>query len=122
MLAALVVRSRTNRDLSAALCVKSQSLIAESMALLRRSYPLRGASDAPVLSRVARTIDKTQRGVLPAAFYAKVWAGPGSLEACSGCDDKIARVEIECEIEVHETLTFRFHGECYRAWLSYRAK
>jgi hypothetical protein len=122
MLAALVVRSRRNRDTSAALCVKSQSLIAASMALLRRSYPLTGASDAPVLSRFARTIDKIQRGVLPAPFYSKVWTGPGARKACSGCDDKIEHAENECEIEVHETLTFRFHGECYRAWLSYRAE
>jgi hypothetical protein len=122
MLAALVVRSHTNCDISAALCATSKSLIAVSMALLRRSYPLRGASDAPVLSRFARTIDKSQRGGLPAPFGGKMWAGPGSLEACSGCDDKIAHAEIEYEIELHETLTFRFHAECYKAWLSYRAE
>jgi hypothetical protein len=121
MLAALVVRSRTNCDISAALCLKSQSLIAVSMALLRRSYPLTGASDA-ALSRLARTADKTRLGGLPAPINGKLWAGPGSLEACSGCDDKVAYAEIEYEVEFHETLTFRFHAECYKAWLSYRAE
>jgi hypothetical protein len=119
MLAALLVRSRRNRDTSAAVCLKSQALIAASMALLRRSSPLTGASDAPLISRSARTTDKTQRGGCPAPFNGTTWAGPGSLQACSGCADKVEHAEIEYEIEVHETLTFRFHAECYRAWLSF---
>jgi hypothetical protein len=60
MLAALVVRSRTACDTSAAVCVTSRSLIAPSMTLMRRFYPLTGA---PTLQSSAGlpAADKTQR-------------------------------------------------------------
>jgi hypothetical protein len=62
--------------------------------LLGRSYPLTGASDAPVLSRFASTIDKTERGGLPVPFNGKVWAGPPPLEgAASSFSDRAGTTE-----------------------------
>jgi hypothetical protein len=68
--------------------------------------------------RPDRTVDKTKRGGLPAPFTTKAWVGPGSVQPCSGCDDMINRAETEYEIELWQTVIFRFHVECYRAWLS----
>jgi hypothetical protein len=68
-----------------------------------------GASDTPdptTQARIARTLDKTRRGGLPAPFEAKLYAGPGSLAACDGCGDKIASEEREGEIEPAVAFTF----------------
>ena len=78
-------------------------------------------SDSP-LTRTGRTVDKAQRGGLPApSDKAETWAGPGSGRECSGCEEKIERSEHEFEIAFSETLAFRFHGECHTAWLAFSA-
>jgi hypothetical protein len=84
----------------------------------RMATPL---SDSP-LTRTGRTVDKAQRGGLPApSDKAETWAGPGSDRECSGCEEKIERSEHEFAIAFSETLAFRFHGECHTAWLAFSA-
>ena len=69
-------------------------------------------------SRSARTFERMRRGALPAPLEGKLWVGPGSGTACSGCGESIKSTEQEFE-KVHSgTLSFRFHQECYDAWAS----
>ena len=117
-----VVRTRIHRGTSAALCVASRSLITASVALLRRSRFMAGGTDvpdAPDPARLARTLDKTRRGGLPAPIEGKLYAGRSSLQMCNGCGDKIASAETEYEVEIGEVITFRFHTGCYQAWKSF---
>jgi hypothetical protein len=77
---------------------------------------IRGGSGAEAL-RSARTLEKAGRGGLPATFKRQLWVGPGSDKPCSGCGEMISRTEREFEVFA-DTLTFLFHGECYKAWVS----
>jgi hypothetical protein len=108
--------SGRERELLSTVCQQSRAVIAG------RFRGPSGASDTPdptTQARIARTLDKTRRGGLPAPFEAKLYAGPGSLAACDGCGDKIASEEREYEIELAVALTFRFHTLCYHAWKAY---
>jgi hypothetical protein len=114
--AELAVRVHAARQRSADLCEWSQWLCAVSTRLCRE--PIRGgAYDLP--TRPERTLDKTCRGGLPAPLDCTLWVGPGSLKACDGCGEVIAHDEREFEVQVSETLTFRFHAECHKAWLTF---
>ena len=66
-------------------------------------------------SRSARTLENTRRGALPAPSDGKLWVGPGSGTACSGCGESIKSPEHEFEKVQSRTLIFRFHRECYDA-------
>ena len=117
-----VVRTRIHRGSSTALRIESQSLITASVALLRRSRFMAGGSDwphDPAPARLARTLEKTQRGGLPAPIEGVLYAGRSSLQPCAGCGEKIAATEIEYEVEIGELITFRFHAACYQAWQSF---
>jgi hypothetical protein len=73
-------------------------------------------------TRSQRTIDKARRGGLPTPVAGKVWFGPGSARECHGCGERVAAHETEVETDLATAVTFRFHGECYRAWLAFNAR
>jgi hypothetical protein len=76
----------------------------------------------PGPTRTERTVDKTRYGGLPApSDKAETWAGPGTGGQCSGCGEIIERSEHEYEIVFAEKLSFRFHGACHTAWLTFKA-
>ena len=119
-----IARARRLRVTSHRLCSHSDALRLVFRAACRRYRPIKGASDAPdpeLQARITRTLNKTRRGGLPAPIDGKLYAGPGSLEPCAGCGDKVARSETEYEVEIGETVTFRFHQACYNAWRTFPA-
>jgi hypothetical protein len=69
-------------------------------------------------SRSFRTLEATGRGALPARVDGKLWVGPGSGKLCSGCGESINSTEQEFESDYSDTLIFRFHAECYDAWMA----
>ena len=121
MLAELVARSRQNTARSQALRAHSLALAVLSRALLRYSDSPCGASDIEIPSQGARTLAKIRRGRLPVPTASKAWVERGSLQACSGCGDKIVPEELEYGVEFpipEPAVSLRFHGECYRVWLA----
>ena len=81
------------------------------------SGPIDGTANAAG-TRTGRTIGKMRRGGLPASVGGKTWVGLGTSKNCSGCGEPVTADDREFEIEVAETLSFRFHAECYQAWLA----
>jgi hypothetical protein len=69
-------------------------------------------------SRAARTLARIAQGTLPASVHGKVWVGPGSGKACSGCGESINATENEFERDNSDTSILCFHGECYDAWFT----
>jgi hypothetical protein len=124
LLSELVARSERNAARSAALRSRSQAAIAASkhLASFFRLPVIRGGSDAPLLSRRRRTLDKILLGGLPVPIDEKVWVGPGSLKLCNGCDEPIKAEDREFELDVLNALTLRFHAECYAAWFGFIAR
>jgi hypothetical protein len=58
-------------------------------------------------------------GQLPARQPAKVYGGYGIDGLCSLCERRIARDELEYEVESRyegEARTYRFHLTCHAAW------
>ena len=104
-----LVRSRALHDWS-------ETLGARSRHLTRRQPS--GGSDGTE-TRTERTIATARRGALPLAIDGRVWVGPGVAKACNGCGDLITHAEREFVVEVSEVLTFRFHAECHRAWVTF---
>jgi len=70
------------------------------------------------MPRSDRTLDRVRRGGLPAPLNRQLWVGPGSNKPCDGCGERISGDEREFEINFADTLTFSFHPECYKAWMS----
>jgi hypothetical protein len=54
----------------------------------------------------------------PSALPGNIWIGPGSGKDCSGCGEPVKASEPELERDDSGALTFRFHTECYEAWLN----
>jgi hypothetical protein len=50
--------------------------------------------------------------------HGRVWIGPGSGKACSGCLENINDTDSEFERDYLDALILRFHAECYDAWLT----
>ncbi len=74
-------------------------------------------------SRSARTTQRTRRGALPAAvgLLRWRWVGPGTGMDCDGCGERMDRAERQLEVEVSNTLVFRFHVGCFTAWSELKA-
>ena len=78
--------------------------------------------DAGTPSRHARTLEKMSNGGLPVPTSTSAWAGPGSGQQCSGCDDVVGHDENEFEVDLSGTITLRFHSDCHQAWLMFVGK
>jgi hypothetical protein len=64
------------------------------------------------MSRWERTLRDAPRGGFPLSSNGKTWAGRGSGQSCSGCQDSIPTEELEYEIEASsDALIMRFHTE-----------
>ena len=66
-----------------------------------------------------RASDLIARDLLPASIPAHLWAGQGSQQPCSLCDQPIGPEEIEYELEDPQAGTernYRFHLRCHAIW------
>ena len=109
-----VARARGTRERSKALREWSRSLRAFGRAF---RHELQGGADVAG-TRAERTTAKTRNGGLPAPFEGRTWVGRGSSRICNGCGDVISEAEREFEMDFSEFLSFRFHPECYHAWIA----
>ena len=73
--------------------------------------------DPRVTNRRTKGIEaKVDTGTLPRATNGPTWAGRGSGRACSGCDERIDRNEMELESILNGGTTLRFHLGCFTEW------
>ena len=72
--------------------------------------------DAP--EKIAERLDA---GLLPSKAPAKMWAGHGKGDACSGCDLLILPAQVEYEFE-DAGRTIRFHLGCAGLWEAARRR
>ena len=72
----------------------------------------------------ARIRSKAGTGALPlpADAPARCWFGNGTSWDCDGCDEVITPQQTECEVELTESSTLRFHADCLTAWHEVRAE
>jgi hypothetical protein len=66
----------------------------------------------------ALAADRIRQNLLPARPSKTVWAGPGSGERCSLCDQTIAEVETEYELDdpARANGVVRLHLRCHALW------
>jgi two-component system NtrC family sensor kinase len=72
-----------------------------------------------------RARDKLERGGLPRAPEAMLWAAPGTNEPCALCDQAIRPDDMEHEVHVRlgaEVKRFPFHRPCHAVWELERAR
>ena len=55
-------------------------------------------------------------GRLPRAVPASVWAGVGSREKCSLCEQTIEPEQVEYELKGFGGAIFHFHMRCHAIW------
>ena len=97
---------------------RGRRLIRASRVLTR---PLRGGdgSGPPVspigLRRRIRTM--LESGMLPALAHRRSWIGQGHGETCRLCEQTIAPVHWEHEVDIAPFGEIRAHGVCFRMWL-----
>ena len=60
--------------------------------------------------------ERVDRGVLPSAWAARMFGGPGTGHPCSGCDVFIGPSEVEYEFEDGNGRTIRFDSVCSFLW------
>ena len=72
----------------------------------------------------ARIRSKAGAGALPLPADApeRCWFGNGTSWDCDGCDEVITPQQTECEVELTESSTLRFHADCLTAWHEVRAE
>ncbi len=70
------------------------------------------------LRRVA--LERIERGLLPTQIPKTVWAGHGTEQACSLCDEAIRRTDMEYELVESDGSAgrriVRFHLRCHAIW------
>jgi hypothetical protein len=71
--------------------------------------------------RAKKTLDKTRRGDLPVPSEHTQLVGNGDGRPCDGCGETILPSETACTVSVQRALDWRFHEDCYEAWVSFRA-
>ena len=67
----------------------------------------------------ALVADRIRQNLLPARPPKAVWAGPGSGERCSLCDQAINELETEYELEAPVSTgnaVVRLHLRCHTLW------
>jgi hypothetical protein len=67
----------------------------------------------------ALAIERIRRNVLPAQVPKSIWAGPGSGEPCSLCEQTIAKTDMEYELDTSASnshMTVRLHLRCHALW------
>jgi hypothetical protein len=60
--------------------------------------------------------NKVDAGTLPREDAVKLWAGMGSGNACTVCDQPIDSSQAEYELEYDGRPAVRLHAECHAAW------
>jgi len=60
--------------------------------------------------------EKLRTGRLAREACVQTWHGRGQGAACAGCDQKIHPSERECEADLADGRTFRFHRDCFYTW------
>ena len=65
-------------------------------------------------------LDRIERGLLPSQTHKAIWAGPGSEQPCSLCDQAIRRADTEYELPEPNgsagRCIVRFHVRCHEIW------
>jgi hypothetical protein len=59
---------------------------------------------------------KLAAGVLPAEECVRTWFGPGLGSRCDACERPIRKDQFECECDMANGTSIRFHRECFRIW------
>lgn len=65
---------------------------------------------------------KVLAGTIPKAAPVKVWAGYGNGKVCCACDLPSTVQDVECEVDMADDRTFRFHRACLALWHQERAR
>jgi len=52
----------------------------------------------------------------PTGVTGRMWIGPGSGLACTGCGEIISAAQLESEFDLPSGLTVRLHSRCQRIW------
>jgi len=73
----------------------------------------------PFQGRADKTIDKMRRGGLPAPTKHTGLVGRGDRRPCDGCSETIHPSETQWVVTLQQTFQWRFHEECYDAWVSF---
>ena len=61
-------------------------------------------------------IAKLHDGRLPSTALPHVWGGPGRGAACSACEDRISKQQLEIEAVLTGGTTCAFHVHCFQLW------
>ena len=70
--------------------------------------------------RHERTIEKARQGRLPAASEHTELTRPGDGRPCDGCGETIHPSETASIVTLAGGYEWRFHSECYSAWVTLR--
>ena len=95
--------------------------------VLREGHQARSVSIAvlslslmPDQRRAAKTLEKAQRGRLPAPGDYGRTAGLGDGRPCDGCDETITPMEVLFLVSIGDALQWRLHAVCCGAWLKFK--
>ena len=61
-------------------------------------------------------IERLASGLLPRTDCAVTWWGSGRGAPCAACGYPIRAEDIECECDLPDGPTIRFHARCFDVW------
>jgi hypothetical protein len=64
----------------------------------------------------ALIVERLASGLLPWVDCQMTWWGPGKGRACAACGLPIVATDIECECDLPDGTTIRFHRWCFDVW------
>jgi hypothetical protein len=65
---------------------------------------------------VSRIRQKLVAGALSRADCLRTWFGPGLGSRCDACERPINADEFECECDMDDGTSLRFHRDCFMIW------
>lgn len=69
--------------------------------------------------RIEKTLEKLQRGGLPAPTEDKPSIEPSHGQRCSGCGETIETTDEQHLVNIRGVALLRFHYVCYNAWATF---
>lgn len=59
-------------------------------------------------------------GLLPPEDCRRTWFGPGLGSRCDACELPLTKDQFECECEMTDGSSLRFHRDCFMIWEAQR--